>query len=358
MNRQDSGRALNIAAVCVALSLILAAFLCNAVISYEDSEELAENTDPGLPETTLKMVICQKDQQKGRKALFIGYSYSLMQEFARSLDLKDQIGICDTWAESLYRLKGGEADIIAIPAKSDIRFDGLLATLAIDETSRWIVRRTDRHLLDEADRWIEEYNSSEKRETEHVKFLEPKKASCVSPYDSLIRIGAGNLGWDWKLLAAVIYQESHFHIEAISPHGAKGLCQFTDATAKRFKLHNVFDPEQSIKAGAAYLKRIFNMWHDYPPAERMNFTLASYNGGPGLILEAMDSARAYGFDPDSWQGVRQALVKISCDTTAEQPRNLMETANYVGLVRNKYRALSGRDQLTQSQDSAEAGVAE
>ncbi len=82
----------------------------------------------------------------------------------------------------------------------------------------------------------------------------------LSPFDSLIKIGAQQLGWDWRLLASLVYQESHFLPQGESWAGARGLMQLMPSTAKHFGAKNLDDPRQSLKAGVGYLKYLDNYW--------------------------------------------------------------------------------------------------
>src|SRR5436190_15274712 len=101
----------------------------------------------------------------------------------------------------------------------------------------------------------------------------------LSPYDDLIKDGAKSLGWDWRLLASLVYQESHFSPTGESWAGAKGLMQLMPETAKRFGVTDLNDPRQSIKAGVSYLKYLDKYWANKvpDPSERMKFILSSYN---------------------------------------------------------------------------------
>jgi len=346
--------------VVTAVALIAFAFFSSLAMQKKGR---GEKPDPGIPEETIRMAICKTSRCKIDRQYFAGYDYYLLESFALSEGLNADITVCDTWAECLYRLKGGEADIISIPAKSEIRFDGLLATISIDKVSRWIMRSTDRQLLDEANYWIDDYNACEEKPVQHNRFLsKSRKDGSLSPYDSLLRAGASRLGWDWKMFAALVYQESRFHIEAKSHRGAKGLCQLMPATARQFKVKNIYDPEQNISAGVKYLRYLLKFWREYEPEERLNFTLASFNGGPGLVLDAMDSARKYELDPDRWESVREAILTYADTTNADSGRKWKETAEYVDKVKDVYWRFSpssrpSQDQSSQSPDT-EATAAE
>lgn len=138
----------------------------------------------------------------------------------------------------------------------------------------------------------------------------------ISPYDGIFRQQAAILGWDWRLLAAMAWNESHFNPQAISQQGAVGIMQLMPRTAARFGLAGdsmVYDPESNIEAGVRYLKRLDAMFSSVKnPIERVNFILAGYNAGPGHVFDAMRLAGKYGADPYKWYGnVDIYILKLS-----------------------------------------------
>lgn len=126
--------------------------------------------------------------------------------------------------------------------------------------------------------------------------------NMLSPFDSLIRKGANTLGWDWRLLASLIYQESRFLPKGESWAGARGLMQLMPRTATEFGAFDLDDPRQSIDAGVGYLKFLDNYWLNKIPdmEERLKFVLASYNVGLSHVVDARKLAEKYGKDPQHW----------------------------------------------------------
>ncbi len=137
----------------------------------------------------------------------------------------------------------------------------------------------------------------------------------LSPYDDLIREGAAQLGWDWRLLASLIYQESHFMPSGVSWAGARGLMQLMPETAKRFGATDLNDPRQSLKAGVGYLLYLDKYWSKKIPdkAERLNYILASYNAGLSHIIDAYRLTEKYGGDPTKWKGNVEAWLQKKSD---------------------------------------------
>lgn len=150
----------------------------------------------------------------------------------------------------------------------------------------------------------------------------------LSPFDSLIRQGADTLGWDWRLLASLIYQESRFLPKGESWAGARGLMQLMPRTAKEFGAFNLDDPIQSIHAGVGYLKYLDRYWsrtiHD--PGERLKFILASYNVGLSHVVDAQRLTEKYGGDPNIW--FDNVEVYLSRKSDPEMYEDPIVTAGY------------------------------
>ncbi|MCK2184740.1 membrane-bound lytic murein transglycosylase MltF [Halomonas getboli] len=127
-------------------------------------------------------------------------------------------------------------------------------------------------------------------------------------YDGLFRAAARDSGFDWKLLAAVGYQESHWRPKATSPTGVRGMMMLTNATASEMNVANRLDPAQSIEGGARYLRSL----KDRLPAsitgdDRLYMALAAYNVGLGHLYDARRIVEMRGGNPDRWDDVRDAL---------------------------------------------------
>jgi membrane-bound lytic murein transglycosylase F len=167
----------------------------------------------------------------------------------------------------------------------------------------------------------------------------------LSPYDDLIKEGAKELGWDWRLLASLVYQESHFMAANESWAGARGLMQLMPETAKRFGAKDLNDPRQSMKAGVGYLKYLNSYWSNKvpDPNERLKFILSSYNAGLSHIIDAHKLAEKYGRDATRWEGnVETLLLKKSDPKYYRDPIVTVgyckceEPVNYVREVLERY----------------------
>ena len=129
-------------------------------------------------------------------------------------------------------------------------------------------------------------------------------------YQPLFEKYKGNL--DWRLLAAVAYQESHWDPYATSPTGVRGMMMLTKDTATHMNINNRTDAEQSIKAGSEYLHWLLNQMPDSIPEEdRIWYSLAAYNMGLGHILDARRLTKKLGGNPDNWLDVKNNLLLLS-----------------------------------------------
>ncbi|MBU9833132.1 membrane-bound lytic murein transglycosylase MltF [Rahnella sp. FC061912-K] len=117
---------------------------------------------------------------------------------------------------------------------------------------------------------------------------------------------------DWRLLAAIAYQESHWDPQAKSPTGVRGVMMLTRATASGLDVDDRTDAEQSIRGGALYLSRLMEKMPDsIPQDEKIWFALAAYNMGYGHMLDARKLTAQQKGNPDSWADVKQRLPMLN-----------------------------------------------
>ncbi len=172
----------------------------------------------------------------------------------------------------------------------------------------------------------------------------PKGNRLVSAYDHLVKKSATEYGLDWRLLLAVIYEESRFNPQAISPAGAKGLMQLIPTTFASFGRGGIFDTEENIRAGAAYIKWLFRLYRhsDLAEEEQIRLVLASYNAGMGHLQDARRLAAEFGWNKDRWHGgIKQALQLLMDEKYYAKVRHGFcrgsETLTYVRRIMERYR---------------------
>lgn len=140
-----------------------------------------------------------------------------------------------------------------------------------------------------------------------------QSATVISDYDDIFRRYADIIGCDWRLLAAIAWEESRFNPNATSWAGAAGLMQIMPRTASRNGLSSaqIRNPERNIATGSKIFKALDNMFRKKVPdkEERLKFVLAAYNAGQGHIFDAISLADKHGMNPTIWNdNVRDALL--------------------------------------------------
>ena len=143
------------------------------------------------------------------------------------------------------------------------------------EINDWLARIKK---TEEFDILYAKYYKNKYRSRRLAKAKEKLEKGQLSAYDELIKQQAERLGWDWRLLTAVVYQESQFDPEAESWAGAQGLLQLMPATAKELGVTKPLDIEQNIDGGARYLRKMLDRF-----GGDVKLALAAYNAGPGTV---------------------------------------------------------------------------
>lgn len=167
----------------------------------------------------------------------------------------------------------------------------------------------------------------------------------LNQFEDDFRKVAKEVNLDWRLLAAIGYQESLWNPNAISPTGVRGLMMLTKRTANEMGVTNRRDPTQSIYAGARYFKKLYERL----PAEisephRTWFALAAYNVGYGHLMDARRLARGAGQDGNDWFVVRERLPlllqhEVYSKTRHGYARSGAQSVVYVRNIRRYYDAL-------------------
>jgi membrane-bound lytic murein transglycosylase F len=176
-------------------------------------------------------------------------------------------------------------------------------------------------------------------------------------YQAFFKEAAEATDIDWRLLAAIGYQESHWNPKAKSPTGVRGIMMLTLTTAKQMKIKRRLDPKQSIIGGAKYLHFIKKRLPErIPDPDRLWLTLAGYNVGFGHLEDARVLTEQLGGDPDKWVEVKQHLPKLSLKKWYKHLKRGYargkEPVNYVDNIRAYYELLKWqlRQREAQNQD--------
>lgn len=182
----------------------------------------------------------------------------------------------------------------------------------------WAVRNNSPDLLESINYWIKNFEKEKLYSALYFKYFNEDKniqfgyddnvalqQGMISHFDEIIQRNAKRINWDWRLVAAVIYQESKFNPNARSWCGAQGLMQLMPGTARQVGVYGnqAYNPASNIQGGTNYLKQLEKTWaniSDY--TQRVKFILASYNAGPGHVMDAARLAEKNGYPKDKWDG--------------------------------------------------------
>ena len=168
--------------------------------------------------------------------------------------------------------------------------------------------------------------------------------SRLPTYEKLFKTEAIKHDIDWRLLAAIGYQESHWRADVVSPTGVRGLMMLTKSTAKQLGVTDRTDPVQSITGGALYFKqRLKQIPDQIQEPDRTWFALASYNVGFGHLEDARILTQKRNANPNKWLDVKKSLPLLSKKKWYEQTRYGYarggEPVRYVENIRSYYDLL-------------------
>ena len=155
------------------------------------------------------------------------------------------------------------------------------------------------------------------------------KGSKISPYDQIIKDVAARYNWDWKLIAALIYQESKFQLGQESWAGAYGLMQFMPTVGPTFDVYPDSPPAVQIDGGIRKIIKNFREWKSIPDSiQRVKFAFGTYNAGIGHVLDAQRLAKKYGKNPLIWDDNVEVYIN-----NLSNPKYYYDPVCYYGYMR-------------------------
>lgn len=256
-----------------------------------------------------------------------------------------------------------DSNIVALNRK---HFPELEAPLALGgETSLvWLLNRDSAQLAEPLETWLAAYRDSGRLRAQldkyygyvaefdyyDTKVFFARVDERLPRYRPLFEEAEMRHGVPWQLLAAISYQESHWDPQAVSPTGVRGLMMLTRTTAEQMGVSNRLDPEQSVLAGARYLRRLTNRIPPYIESpDRVWMALAAYNVGFGHLQDARMLAVELGENPNRWHGVKEVLPYLSQKKYYRRLRHGYarghEPVIFVQRVRNYYNLLRAQVQI-------------
>ena len=295
---------------CAVAVLLLAAGACTGDGPWHDGTPLRgaidlSGSEPGGP-------------------LLCGYTQELVRRFAKSSGRTAALRLAGRKEDVLDSLRSGALDVVAFPYADSLAADTTLVVLGADSCGIWVFSAERAVEAQKASEWLEAFIASDSHDRVKQPFFnvvtpfDADSSGYISPYDSLIKVYADTLGWDWHLLAAMMFQESRFRIEARSPAGAFGLMQLVPHTAKVFGCTDHLDPEQNIRAGAGLLNALRERYRGIAAgdAELVKYTLAAYNAGSGRLRDCIRHAKHMGKDVSKWENVAAVIPQMKDDSIA------------------------------------------
>jgi membrane-bound lytic murein transglycosylase F len=217
--------------------------------------------------------------------------------------------------------------------------------ISLSQRIAWVTRKKAVKFQEVVNEWIRQERKKSTYNVIYNKYFKNKrtfkrriksdyyslKNNQISPFDALIKKYANEIGWDWRLLASQVYQESRFDPLAKSWTDATGLMQIMPATAELLNINDITNPEESIRGGSSYMNILYERFSDIPDSlNRIIFSLAAYNCGYGHIRDAQILADKNGLDSNIWsEHVEKMLLELS------KPENFNKPFVQYGYVRGK-----------------------
>ncbi len=244
--------------------------------------------------------------------------------------------------DSLDAVAGGSADVALIdgnefafarPLHPEV---GIAFALPGKRPVQWILPRGADQLRTAVDGWFErERRAGRLAETRRRALQPPAQMRRLTAREfrsnveqrlpelqPMFEQASVQTGIDWRLLAALAYQESQWDARAESPNGARGIMMLMPETAASIGVTNLFDARESIQGGARYfLKVMGQIPARISEPDRTWFAIASYNMGYGHLEDARVITQMRGGNPDQWAEVRENLPLLSDETWYQRVKN-------------------------------------
>ena len=268
-----------------------------------------------------------------RSSSFFDRLQHLSEEIGSEIQIKE-VGENLTVEQMIEKVAEGEIDYtvadqhVAKINSAYYRNLHIRTELSLEQKVAWAMRKesADLHLI--LNDWLRKFKKTTDFRVIYLKYygntklfrnrvsnkLFTSRSGRLSNYDEVIKKNAEKIGWDWRLLTSMIYQESRFDPTAQSWAGAKGLMQILPSTAAEYGVDSTLSPERSIEIGVLYLDWINDQFRSRvkDSTERQKFVLAAYNVGLGHVFDAMRLADKYDLNPQLWDNnVAEMILKKS-----------------------------------------------
>ena len=297
------------------------------------------------------------DDMKGGHGLETGLAYEIIKTFAQDHNCNISIKISRRRENLIDSLKQGKIDMLIVHHNDLETDEDIILSENLTQCCAFALYHDKDNHIDEVNRWLEVYTQSEEFIKMQDLFTRPNnpvrlaergvKRDTLCPYDELLKRYAKDLGWDWRMLAAVVYQESRFSINSVSHRGAVGLMQVMPQTAGTYGVNDLVNPEKNLKAGTSHLKRLQKMLSKsgLEGDELVKFTLAAYNAGEGRIADCRRFAESINADSRKWSEITSIIPQMREDSILENKDVKLgkfqgyETIAYVDNIMSLYESI-------------------
>ncbi len=338
------------------------------------TKERKEQIDYSNPILTTRQVLVQRqlqadDIQKGKlliespmelmdKKVYVQKASSfynrlnnLSEEIGGDIEIQEVAGNL-TVEQMIEKVAEGEIDYtvadehVAKINQAYYRNINIKTALSLDQQVAWGVRKESPNLQIAINEWLEDFKKTVDFRVIYLKYygntklfrnrvqnrLFTSKSGKLSDYDAIVKQKAEIVGWDWRLITSLIYQESKFNPQARSWVGAQGLMQLMPSTSAEYGLDSNATVAENIEAGVRYLNWIDKQFEEkvHDPYERQKFVIAAYNVGLGHVFDAIRLAESRNLNAEKWEGnVAEMLLKKS------DPEFYQDSVVYYGYCRGR-----------------------
>jgi membrane-bound lytic murein transglycosylase F len=290
-----------------------------------------------LRSSELERQLIRNQLELAEKTIYVQQNTSYS---ARLKNLSDEIGdtihiieVAEEAEQLIVQVAGGKIDYtvcdenVALVNQTYYPNIDVATAVSFPQNMAWAVQKGSDQLKYEINTWLHEFKKTTKYAVIYNKYFKNQRyvqmvesdlfalsSGRISAYDEYFREYSQQIGWDWRLLASLAFQESRFNSRARSWAGAFGLMQLMPTTARRFGVSWNSSPKEQIRAGVEFIQWLDNRFADEitDPEERIKFVLASYNVGYGHVTDAIKLAEKYNKNPRVWsENVETCLLMKS-----------------------------------------------
>ncbi|MFA6770018.1 MAG: transglycosylase SLT domain-containing protein [Bacteroidales bacterium] len=334
----------------------LSFILLHPILSSSDEGNSGKRDNFSLEGESLKAMVNINGGMYLKQGHPVGFHFELLNRFASHQ--KCDMRIAPSQENDIWDLLiNGTIDILVIDSAKDTiphkYSDRVISSLKLNSLDQvWVVTTDNYPMLQNMNYWFSFFNHTKDYKNLEQKYYRQYRrltfpngpVTILSPYDQIIKKYSKSIGWDWRLLASLIYQESKFSVSAKSHRNAYGLMQVLPSTALHYEIEDLYDPEQNIKAGTLFIKRLIGLYNssEIDSINKIKFVLAAYNAGEGRLEDIRRVAQHKSINANEWDSLKTAIPYMSLKD--ELPKELLrhgsfkgtETLNFVDEIVNRY----------------------